>query len=52
VVQGNAEMEAQIGMHLRVPPVHASSGSEDDQRRVFGDYLYLTQVQQARYARA
>lgn len=47
---GNEEIEGQIGRHYRLPPVEVDESSGDDgitQRKVFDDYLYLSQVQQA-----
>ena len=47
---GNAQMLAMIQRHYRVPPANCTTTtiSSCDQKRLFDQYLYLTQLQQAR----
>ena len=43
---GNEEVEAMMAKHFRVPPANATTA--DGQQKVFDDYCWLTQLQQAR----
>ena len=45
---GNAQNEAMMARHFRVPPANASRANGRTQRQLFDDYLWLTQLQQAR----
>ena len=46
---GNEQVLAMMSRHFRVPPAAASAAATNrSQQRLFDDYLYLTQLQQAR----
>lgn len=44
---GNAQIEYMIDLHFKLPPVTAADGNMTVQRKLFDDYLYLTQVRAA-----
>jgi hypothetical protein len=41
---GNAQIEFMIDKHFKLPPASAPDGNLTTQRKVFDDFLYLTQV--------